>query len=74
MGTIKGLGALSGRRPGLTKTSTIARLFAAISVNEMDGQVFHCEDAELIPFLGDSLLNVPAPLGFNNKNYSFFKS
>jgi ATP-binding cassette subfamily G (WHITE) protein 2 (SNQ2) len=53
----------------LTKTSTIARLFAAISVNEMDGQVFHCEDAELIPFLGDSDLNVPAPLGFNNKNY-----
>jgi ATP-binding cassette subfamily G (WHITE) protein 2 (SNQ2) len=53
----------------LTKTSTIARLFAAISINEMDGQVFHCEDAELIPFRGNPRLNIPAPQGFNNENY-----
>ena len=53
----------------LTKTSTIARLFAAICINEMDDQVFHCEDSELIPFRGDPQLYVPAPQGFNNKNY-----
>ena len=53
----------------LTKTSTVARLFAAVTINEMDGQVFHCEDSELIPFRDSPSLTLLAPHGFNNEHY-----
>ena len=53
----------------LMVTSTVTRPFVGIAINEMETQIFDCKDEERVPFLNDPLLNVTAPIGFNNGHY-----
>ncbi len=53
----------------LHSLSTISRPFHGVAINEFHGELFRCEDTELIPFRDDPLLDVPAPQGYNSAEY-----